>query len=90
VIFGVVAADHTLPWGRRRCVLVLEPFVALAGPPHARSRLPSPSNSITGVPPRSISRAARESAAPFSSSISVFGRWISHTWSRASTAIPAT
>src|SRR3954468_20921108 len=52
------------------------------GPPHEDSSVPSLSNSSTGGAARQIERV--------SFGCSVDGRWVIHTWSRWSTATPAT
>src|SRR5262245_55824642 len=60
-----------------------------AGPPHDPTSAPDVSNSSTGGAGRQQSERGGVSVAPFSSSVSDFGRCTTHTWLRLSTATPA-
>src|SRR4030095_6141656 len=60
------------------------------GPPQERSRLPSASNSSTGGADTQHFERGGVRAAPFSSSVSERGRWITQIWPCASTVMPPT
>src|SRR5262249_44873547 len=70
-------------------VLVLRPVVAGSWTVPGLPSLPSWSNSMTGGAGAQHLLVGGLSVAAFSSLVRLFGRWITQTWSRASTATPA-
>ena len=80
VVVGIAADPHKALLVDLDAVLAPDPFIAFAGPAHERSRLPSASNSSTGGAETQHFERGGFSAAPFSSSVSERGRWITQIW----------
>ena len=79
------------PCRRPRCRVRGRPIRSLRrGRPSQRSRLPSLSNSSTGGAGTQHFERGGVNAAPFSSSVSERGRWMTQMWPCASTVMPPT